>query len=115
MLNVRAKVAGKLGACPGAEFDGLARAGSVWRERVADRALPATTIPDAISTPTRDEAGEPPDDAGETGVEADSQLMQNVPGRPDAPAAEGEDFRSDPPSLVGNTGRPQLVEFFTYW
>ncbi len=77
--------------------------------------LPATTIPDVISTPTSDEASEPPDDTGGAGVETDSQLMQNVPGRPDTPAAEGEDFRADPASLVGNTGRPQLVEFFTYW
>lgn len=35
--------------------------------------------------------------------------------RPDAPAGIDDDFRSDAGALVGKTGRPQLVEFFTFW
>jgi hypothetical protein len=34
--------------------------------------------------------------------------------RPSAPAAPDE-YRFDPPELVGATGNPQLVEFFTTW
>ena len=32
----------------------------------------------------------------------------------EVPAADNE-FRSDPPSRFASTGKPQLVEFFTYW
>lgn len=34
--------------------------------------------------------------------------------RPDGPAPVGGDFRSDAGSQVANTGRPQLIEFFSY-
>lgn len=38
-----------------------------------------------------------------------------VPGRPSAPAAVDEYFRPDLAAHVAATGKPQLVEFFTYW
>lgn len=38
-----------------------------------------------------------------------------VPGRPDAPAPIDGDFRPDPVAVVAATGRPQLLEFFTFW
>ncbi len=59
------------------------------------------------------------EEAGEAGDEPDpaptepEQAATPVPGRPDAPA--GAEFRSDPSSVVAATGRPQLLEFFTYW
>lgn len=34
--------------------------------------------------------------------------------RPKAPAGESEDFRPDSPLLVAATGRPQLIEVFSY-
>ena len=34
---------------------------------------------------------------------------------PSEPAPVGSDFRSDSPQVVAATGRPQLLEFFTYW
>lgn len=34
--------------------------------------------------------------------------------RPDAPAAEDADFRADPVAVVAATGRPQLIEVFSY-
>ncbi len=38
-----------------------------------------------------------------------------VSGRPTAPAVVGESFRPDLAMHVAATGKPQLVEFFTYW
>jgi hypothetical protein len=38
-----------------------------------------------------------------------------VPGRPTAPAVVGESFRPDLAIHVAATGKPQLLEFFTYW
>jgi thiol-disulfide isomerase/thioredoxin len=38
-----------------------------------------------------------------------------VAGRPDAPAPLDGDFRNDPATVFAATGRPQFVEFFTYW
>jgi len=38
-----------------------------------------------------------------------------VPGRPTAPAEVGEYFRPDLAMHVAATGKPQLLEFFTYW
>ncbi len=35
--------------------------------------------------------------------------------RPSAPAGIDEDFRSDPSEIVAATGKPQLLEFFTWW
>ena len=32
-----------------------------------------------------------------------------------APLAVGADFHNDPASIVSATGRPQLIEFFTFW
>lgn len=34
--------------------------------------------------------------------------------RPAAPAAEDADFRADPVTVVAATGRPQLIEVFSY-
>lgn len=34
--------------------------------------------------------------------------------RPSQPAAEGDDFRPDPVAVVAATGRPQLIEVFSY-
>ena len=40
--------------------------------------------------------------------------VAEIAGRPSAPAPPDE-YRADPASLVGATGNPQLIEFFTYW
>ena len=40
--------------------------------------------------------------------------VSDIPGRPSAPASPDE-YRADPETLVGATGHPQLLEFFTYW
>ena len=51
-------------------------------------------------------------------AEQPTSVPTSVPaalGRPDAPAAVQAGFRSDSAALVGATGRPQFVEFFTYW
>ena len=42
-------------------------------------------------------------------------VVQPIPGRPSEPAPINADFRSDPATVVGATGNPQLIEFFTYW
>ena len=36
-------------------------------------------------------------------------------GKTDKPAAPNEDFRSDTPTIIANTGRPQLVEIYADW
>ena len=74
-------------------------------------ALP-TTIPAAkpevqAQPPTLIAQGEVPS------VEPPSPTL--VPGRPTAPAVVGESFRPDLAMHVGATGKPQLLEFFTYW
>lgn len=51
-------------------------------------------------------------------AEVDSAVAQpvsDVPGKRDAPAPVDGDYAADTATLVGATGRPQLVEFFTYW
>ncbi len=65
-------------------------------------ALPTDTLPPP--TPTVEEA--PPTAAGPDAAE--------IAGRPAEPAPP-DVFRSDPATLVGATGNPQLLEFFTYW
>jgi hypothetical protein len=37
-----------------------------------------------------------------------------MPERPSSPAAEDGDFRADSPLHVAATGRPQLIEVFSY-
>ena len=73
----------------------------------ASTPAPTSTIPEV--TPAEADAPSP------TAEDTAAPVAEQIPGRPDAPAAEDEDFRSDPATLVGATGRPQLVEFFTYW
>lgn len=43
-----------------------------------------------------------------------SGMEQALAARPLSPALVDEDFREDPAFVVGNTGRPQLVEVFHY-
>ena len=38
---------------------------------------------------------------------------QQLEGAPDEPA--GDDFRSDDPTRVANTGKPQLIELWADW
>lgn len=33
----------------------------------------------------------------------------------DKPADVNDDFRSDTPSIIGSTGRPQLIELYADW
>ena len=72
--------------------------------------LPATDVPATIAPATEVPTAIPTTEVASTEVAA----AQDIPGRPDAPASP-DAYRSDPESLVGATGRPQLVEFFTYW
>ena len=72
-------------------------------ESPTDAPAAAPTVP-PFPTPTVEELVEaPPEDTA--GVNA---LL------PDAPASPDE-YRADPAELVAATGRPQLIEFFTYW
>jgi hypothetical protein len=63
------------------------------------------------------EQAQPPAEEAEPQPEAEVQPApaEVVPGRPSAPAPIDSDFRADPASVVGATGNPQLIEFFTYW
>jgi thiol-disulfide isomerase/thioredoxin len=42
-------------------------------------------------------------------------LVENIPPRPNTPAEPDGDYRADSALHVGETGKPQLVEFFAYW
>lgn len=81
--------------------------------------VPPTHAPAAQAQTPTDEASAPPVDAAvptvpPTDVPTEA-VAAPIPGRPDAPAGVDEGFRSDPASVVAATGRPQLLEFFTYW
>lgn len=67
---------------------------------------PTAAAADVFPTPTVEEM--PDNTVGQEVVSAD------IPGRP-SEAAPPNEFRSDPGALVGATGNPQLVEFFTFW
>ena len=73
---------------------------------VTDTDLPATAIP-ATDVPATEVPATP---VPATEVAA----VPDIPGRPSAPASPDE-YRADPETLVGATGHPQLLEFFTYW
>ena len=82
----------------------------------ADTPLPTATLETpqaAIPLPAPAEAATEEANAEEA-TDA-GQPETAVLGRPSAPAGINEDFRSDPASVIGATGRPQLLEFFTYW
>lgn len=82
---------------------------------------PATTVPTSASadvpaatvammpTPTVEEMVEAP-----TTPPTEQPAAAAIPDRPSAPASPDQ-YRDDPEALVGATGNPQLVEFFTYW
>lgn len=55
------------------------------------------------------------DEPADTSPPANESTAQTTIDRPEAPAPENSDFRSDPGSVVAATGNPQLLEFFTYW
>ncbi|NDJ53886.1 MAG: hypothetical protein GYB68_12500 [Chloroflexi bacterium] len=71
----------------------------------------AACAPTASSGP-QDEAAE---SASEDSAEESAPSDELLAGRPDAPPAPDEGFRSDLPEHVAATGRPQLVKFFAYW
>ena len=80
---------------------------------------PPTAVPtDELPTATVEESAEetannPPDEPTDPPTATEEPMP--FPGRPDAPAGVDDDFRSDPASVVAATGRPQLLEFFTFW
>ncbi len=98
--------------------------GAGCRAAPADTPLPTATpgapqaaapLPTLAEEATVAEANaEEATNAGRTPADA-GQSETAIPGRPSAPAGINDDFRSDPASVVGATGRPQLLEFFTYW
>jgi hypothetical protein len=78
---------------------------------------PTQPLPTAteLEAPTEPMPTDVPPTLAPTDVPAtEVAAVQEIPGRPDAPASPNE-YRSDPETLVGATGRPQLLEFFTYW
>ena len=40
---------------------------------------------------------------------------EQLDGKTDKPAAPDDDFRSDTPTIIGNTGRPQFIELYADW
>lgn len=69
---------------------------------------PAPTAPPTSPAATEAE----PTPGGSTSAEIDPAVAALLP---DAPAPPDGDFRSDSAAVVGATGRPQLLEFFTFW
>lgn len=70
-----------------------------------DDVTPTEPVDEAVTEPT----DEPMVEGAAGPSESVSALL------PVAPAAPGSGFRYDHPEVVGATGRPQLVEFFTGW
>lgn len=70
---------------------------------------PPTPTGEPSATPTVAATAESVTPAPTGDVNADILAL-----RPSQPAAEGEDFRPDPVAVVAATGRPQLIEVFSY-
>lgn len=87
-----------LAACSGATVSPTATATQPPTPTDEPSAMPtiAATAESAVPAPTAD-------------VNADILAL-----RPAQPAAEDEDFRPDPVAVVAATGRPQLIEVFSY-
>ncbi len=85
--------------------------GTAPTEAPADSPPVAATVA-VLPTPTVEELAAPPPEP--TVDEAAAGAAAAIPGRPSAPASPDE-YRADPGTLVGATGNPQLVEFFTFW
>jgi hypothetical protein len=86
--------------------------------------VPAATVAETVevastatgaASPTASEAPTTEAPAAENTDEGTTAASEPLPGRPNAPAGEAEDFRSDPANVVAATGNPQLLEFFTFW
>jgi len=72
-------------------------------------ATPPTPTGEPSGTPTAAATAESATPAPTGDVNADILAL-----RPSQPAAEGDDFRPDPVAVVAATGRPQLIEVFSY-
>jgi hypothetical protein len=40
---------------------------------------------------------------------------EQLDGKSDQPAGPNDDFRSDTPTIIANTGRPQFIELYADW
>jgi thiol-disulfide isomerase/thioredoxin len=65
-------------------------------------------------TEALDTASQAQTEALDTASQAEAASVVNTAQR-SAPLDPNGDFHNDSPALVGATGRPQFVEFFTYW
>ena len=77
-------------------------------------AAPTPTAPptEAALPTTAPDTAQPTD--APTAITAAETPTEAPPENP-AEAAAPDAYRADPGALVGATGSPQLVEFFTYW
>lgn len=69
---------------------------------------------DSDANTTANNVAEAASDAAAADTASDSAPAA-IPGLRDAPAPVDGDFVEDSPALVGATGRPQVVEFYTHW
>lgn len=72
----------------------------------------------ALPAPAQESAPASQDEAATTEpttVAAEPPAAVLLPGQRSAPLGVDQGFHNDPASLVAATGRPQMIEFFTFW
>lgn len=84
-------------------------------QAAAPTGAPTVPLPTPLEPPTTPAAAADPVTVEPSSAPTEAPAAALLPGQRSAPLGVDEGFHNDQAALVAATGRPQMIEFFTFW